>query len=83
MDFPCNQCGNCCTHLAGNALYADLDDGTGVCRYFDTDTRLCKIYNIRPLKCNVKKSYAFFAQQMSWEEYVRKNKMACEKLKRM
>lgn len=81
--FKCDKCGLCCTHLNENVLYADLDDGSGTCKYFNVENKLCEIYSIRPLKCNVEKSYIFFSQQMSWDEYIKKNYEACEKLKRM
>ena len=79
--FPCDQCGLCCEHLAASALYQDLDDGTGTCRYFDRKTRLCTIYGQRPQKCDVNGGYVWFQEQMSYEEYRQMNIAACEKLK--
>lgn len=79
--FKCDRCGLCCQNLGKSPLYADLDDGTGVCRFLDRKSNLCKIYENRPVKCNVEKSYAFFADAMSYDEYLKLNHEACLMLK--
>lgn len=79
--FPCDRCGLCCENLAGILLYEDLDDGTGVCKYFDKGSRLCSIYEDRPDKCNIDAAYIYFQDQMSYGEYIRLNIAACQKLK--
>lgn len=79
--FPCDKCGLCCEHLNANPLYADLDDGTGKCRYFDSKSRLCTIYAQRPQKCNINAGYVWFQDQMSYETYREMNLMVCQKLK--
>lgn len=79
--FPCDKCGLCCEHLANSPMYRDLDDGSGTCRYFDRQTRLCTIYEHRPLKCNINAGYVFFQDQMSYETYIQMNLNACQKLK--
>lgn len=81
MEFKCDKCGLCCQSLRSSNLYKDLDDGTGVCRYFDKDTRLCTIYANRPEKCSVEKMYKYFADTYTYEEYIRLNTECCEKLK--
>jgi Fe-S-cluster containining protein len=48
MKFPCKACGECCRHVL-----APLDRGDGVCRHYDTETRLCSVYDARPFACNV------------------------------
>lgn len=81
MMFNCSQCGECCRHLALSPLYADLDDGTGVCRYLKGN--LCSIYKNRPLICRVDDSYeAYFKSLMSLEEFYRLNHQVCEILKK-
>lgn len=81
--FKCDMCGLCCQNLDTNTQYDDLNDGTGVCIYFDADTNRCKIYNRRPDKCNVDKSYmTFFKDVMPLEEYYKLNYEACEALKK-
>lgn len=79
--FPCDCCGRCCEHLDLSPLYADLDDGTGVCIHYDRRTHLCKIYERRPLKCNIEAMYRFFADKVSWPDYLAENRKACLKLK--
>ena len=41
--FKCDRCGLCCQNLSKSSLYGDLNDGTGVCRYFDRKSNLCKL----------------------------------------
>lgn len=54
MNFNCDKCGLCCRSLKKfGELYADLDDGSGVCKFFDKTSNLCTIYDMRPLKCRV------------------------------
>lgn len=79
--FYCDKCGLCCEHLPQIELYADLDDGSGMCKFFDKDTRLCTIYEIRPVKCNVERAYEWFRCTMSYDEYIQKNLEACIRLK--
>ena len=79
--FLCDKCGLCCQNLQGNPIYNDLDDGTGVCVHYHKDTHLCKIYENRPVKCNVEKAYSEFGFEMSYDEYLKLNYEACGKLK--
>ena len=81
-EFVCDKCGLCCQNLMYSERYGDLDDGTGVCIYYDKETHLCTIYDHRPKKCNVKASYEDMADIMSYEEYLRLNYEACEHLKK-
>lgn len=54
--FQCQKCGTCCTlfHLfpENNFWRGELDSGDGTCRYFDRSSRLCTIYDSRPVICN-------------------------------
>ncbi|MBQ8614511.1 MAG: YkgJ family cysteine cluster protein [Ruminiclostridium sp.] len=80
--FNCDMCGKCCQNLRLSPLYAELDDGTGKCRYLEGN--LCSIYETRPLLCRIDESYdAFFKGKMTKEEYYRLNYEACEKLKKL
>lgn len=84
MEFPCDQCGSCCRSLAGCELYADLDRGDGICRFLNTNSNLCMIYEQRPNKCNVAKMYSqLYARQCSWKEFVVMNKRSCQILKQL
>ncbi len=80
-EFPCDKCGLCCKNLNKSELYSDLHDGSGICRYFDDETNLCRIYDHRPLKCNILASYDFFKDKYSLDEYIRLNVKECKKLK--
>ena len=80
--FQCDKCGKCCENLDRSEEYRDLDDGTGTCIYFDKQTRLCKIYDSRPERCNIQQSYKRFESEMSYDEYLEMNLRACEILKR-
>ena len=83
--FHCTQCGACCSHLeAFGGVYADLDNGQGVCRYYDPITRLCTCYEKRPLKCRVDDSYEqIFKSQMSYDEFIQLTVEGCERLQQL
>lgn len=81
--FVCDCCGLCCKNLRLSSLYDDLDRGDGVCIYFDESSNLCKIYDERPVKCNIDMTYELFLKdKMSIEEYYKQNYLACEMLRR-
>lgn len=80
--FKCDRCGLCCQNLSKTTLYDDLNDGTGVCRYYCVETHLCTIYENRPDKCNIKKYYVNLQDQYSYEEYLRMNYESCKRLKK-
>ena len=82
MDFHCDCCGICCQNLRKSPLYADLDDGTGTCKYFSRRTRKCTIYYRRPIKCNLLLTYKKkFRKYLSLEQYYALNYQACAQLK--
>ena len=81
MRFHCDRCGECCRHLDMSDLYADLDSGNGTCKYLVGN--LCGIYEKRPLKCRIDECYdLFFSEEMTKEEYYRKNYEMCTILKK-
>lgn len=70
-------------NLKKSELYSDLDRGDGICKYFDTDSKLCIIYDERPDKCNVDKTYEkLFKDKMTIEQYYQMNYVACDALKK-
>ena len=82
IDFICDRCGACCRSLRlFGDFYAELDDGTGCCRYLDQRTNLCTIYLNRPLKCRINEGWKFFFSELSYEEYIEKTKQGCKFLK--
>lgn len=76
--FRCSKCGLCCKYAIRLPLFRHLDDGSGKCRYFDKVTKLCKIYENRPIVCNVDKMYeSYFLNQYTREEFYELNYKAC------
>ena len=83
MSFSCDRCGLCCQSVGTSEAYRDLDRGDGVCRYYDDETHLCRIYMERPLRCNVGAYYeTFLRKRMSRDVYDHMNTEACRQLKR-
>lgn len=81
--FDCDKCGLCCMSIGHSELYMDLNRGDGVCRYLDETTKLCTIYDERPLKCNIDKMYEeCFASMCSKKKYYELNYEVCRLLKR-
>ncbi len=80
--FLCDQCGLCCMQIGSSSLYDGLDRGDGICIFFDEEVRICKVYDNRPLQCNVDKVYeTYFKEKMSQEEFYELNYKICKKLK--
>jgi hypothetical protein len=76
--FSCSRCGACCSHLrAFGDIYSDLDDGNGICIFYDSIMHACLQYETRPLRCRIIEGYEFFKQYMSFEEYIFKTKQGC------
>lgn len=81
--FECDCCGLCCMNVGMSALYKNLDRGDGVCRYFNSMTKLCTIYDNRPDICNVDKMYkTYYERTMTKEEFYALNYEICRDLKR-
>lgn len=77
--FPCNACGECCCRVHQSEQTAFLDRGDGICRYFDEQTKLCTIYETRPLVCRVEDYYVAHLQQViDWQDFVQINLAICE-----
>lgn len=39
--FECDKCGECCRHLKGISIYAELDRGDGICKYLK---EICAVF---------------------------------------
>ncbi|WP_273382184.1 YkgJ family cysteine cluster protein [Actinobacillus porcinus] len=79
--FPCTACGKCCRRVNLSEQTAYLDRGDGVCKHFDEQTNLCKIYENRPLVCRVEDYYkAHLSHLYSWDEFIKLNLEICHKL---
>ena len=80
--FSCDKCGLCCMHIDESSLDEGMNRGDGVCEFFDDDTHLCRIYNERPIFCNVDKFYEeYLSEQFPREEYYDVNYKSCKTLK--
>ncbi len=80
MSFRCDQCGECCRNLDLSPIYKALDRGDGTCRYLKGN--LCAIYTERPMICRIDECYElYFSDEMTKEEYYRKNYEICCELK--
>ena len=80
--FSCDQCGLCCMQIGGSALYDGLNRGDGICIFFDEGTRICQIYDNRPLLCNVDKVHETYCKEkITQDEYYELNYRTCKRLK--
>lgn len=78
--FPCTACGECCRRVAQSEQTAFLDRGDGICRYFDEPSKLCTIYDTRPLVCRVEDYYvAHLSEVIDWQDFVQINIALCQK----
>ena len=69
-------------NVSKSPLSRDLDRGDGVCKNFDDSTRLCAIYENRPLICRVDEAYEkYFYKFFSKEKYYEMNYNVCKELK--
>lgn len=56
-----------------------LDRGDGTCRHYDEATKLCTIYDARPLCCRVEDYYrAYLTETIAWHDFVQLNVRICE-----
>ncbi|WP_104760744.1 YkgJ family cysteine cluster protein [Helicobacter cetorum] len=79
---PSDKCGKCCEHVHLSELTKELDRGDGVCKHYDSKTKLCAIYETRPLICQVESMYRlYYSKEYSWQEFCALNLKVCEELK--
>ena len=45
--FFCDKCGKCCEKLPALVIDPGLDDGTGKCKFYDSQTNLLKVKNTK------------------------------------
>lgn len=80
--FVCDKCGLCCKHINKSKIDGNLNRGDGVCKYLDEETLLCRIYDRRPIFCNVDKFYdKYLSLQCTREEFYAINYESCKILK--
>lgn len=79
LDFPCTACGLCCQKVHLSEQTAWLSRGDGVCKHYDEATRLCTIYENRPLVCRVADYYqAHLSDKIAWHDFVQINIAICQ-----
>ena len=79
--FPCTACGKCCQNVDKSEQTKFLDRGDGTCYHFDENTKLCLIYENRPLVCRVEQYYQTYLKEIyEWEEFVKLKLEICQKL---
>lgn len=63
-------------------LAKELDSGDGICKYLDRESRLCRIYESRPLLCN---NALFYEQRlkdfMTREQFDEILDLSCENIR--
>ena len=81
MTFVCDKCGICCKNISGIPELRAFDDGKGTCIHL-SEENLCKIYNNRPIWCNVMRLYVEkYSDVMSEETWIALNRQSCLLLK--
>ena len=82
MKFECDLCGLCCRNIRLSYFYKpELDRGDGICKNLLEDNR-CKIYNDRPIVCNVDAYYEkYLSKMMSRQQFYAMNYKMCAELK--
>ena len=84
LQFICDCCGLCCRHISGIKPLQDFDIGNGVCKFLDTATNRCRIYETRPDVCDVERGYKkYFSAMYTEEEYLQLNYDACAYFKQI
>lgn len=82
--FSCRKCGSCCQQVGRSELFKYLDRGDNICQYYLETSRLCSIYNERPLICRVDAFYdAYLSDQMDQNDYYNLNYEACTECRKM
>ena len=80
--YPCKRCGVCCRYVIYTEFGAFLANEKGICKYLDENTNLCKIYEQRPISCNVDEYYKkYYSAKMTIEEFYQMNLKSCELLR--
>jgi Fe-S-cluster containining protein len=97
MSFPCTSCGSCCRRIdqaVENMSAIDEDyifpyrwDETGRCEML-TDDNLCKVYDNRPIICNIDlmillmemdKDFAYYETMIACNEMMDEDNVPLEK----
>lgn len=79
MPLDCSKCNAvCCRHVTADFLKSD----DGCCKWLDREKNICRIYDDRPLICNVDK---YWEQKLRWkisyEEWIELQVDSCAELR--
>ena len=81
--FPCQKCGECCRHIGASPFAKDLAMPSGICKFLDLETNLCRQYSHRPIFCNIDRFYdVVLSEYLSRDEYYKQNKEVCNLLRK-
>lgn len=81
--FDCKKCAACCRQVGATPWGKQLALPNGICRYLNTKTNLCTIYDRRPLFCNIDVYYeTFLKDTMDRDYFYAMNKQECLKLQK-
>ena len=79
--FPCTSCGLCCQNISNIKELKDFDLGNGICKYFDSLSNSCSIYENRPVICRVDEMYDIeYNKYFTKKDFYIQNAMVCNKL---
>ena len=79
--FPCSNCGLCCQNISTVNELKEFDLGNGVCKYFDFESKGCKIYETRPDICSVDKMFEIkYNKYFNKEDFYIENAKVCNDL---
>ncbi|MBE6073212.1 MAG: YkgJ family cysteine cluster protein [Selenomonas ruminantium] len=80
--FKCEKCGACCRLIGQTPFLKSFSLATGECKWLDSETNLCKIYNKRPDICNIDKMYEmYYYKKYSKEEFYQINRENCKTIR--
>ena len=83
LKFDCERCGRCCRKVGTVPIAKDMALPNGVCKYLNEETNLCRIYETRPLICNVDAYYdRYMKDVMTREEFHARNKEICRSFRK-
>ena len=79
--FPCTGCGLCCQNITNIEELTAYDLGNGTCKYFDSISNKCEIYDDRPNICRVDKMFDLvYSKEFTQEEFYIGNAKVCNQL---
>ena len=83
--YNCETCGaQCCKNWNPARYDRTIVDERGVCKYLNTTTNLCTIYNERPNFCRVYTwYYEQYKDQKSLQDFLSSQRLGCDILQKI